>query len=102
MSEHEDPEGSLDGNQTRVNFDAPADLRKWPSYEGQRRTDGPGPYLIVAAPFDQCIREFMAKPALARHLYEIHTAPQPPLLPAVLTAEIVTQQARLRDLIKAV
>jgi hypothetical protein len=58
--------------------------------------------MIVAAPLDQCIREFMEKPALARHLYEIHTAPQPPLLPAVLSGEVVAELARLRDLIKAV
>jgi len=102
MSEYDAPEGSMDGNQTRIDFDAPAVLRKWPSYEGERRTDSTGPYLIVDATLDQCIRELMAKHSLARHLYEIHTEPQPPLIPAVLSAEIVAELARLRDMIKAV
>jgi hypothetical protein len=44
----------------------------------------------------------MAKPAKARHLYEIQTAPQLPLVPAVLSGEIVAELSRLWDLIKAV
>jgi hypothetical protein len=103
MSKPDDPsEGSVDGGEAHVDFDAPAVLRKWPSYQGERRTDSTGPYLIVDATLDQCIREFMAKPALARHLYEIHTAPQLSLVPAVLSGEIVTELARLWNLIKAV
>ena len=43
------------------------------------------------------IREFMAKPESARHLYEIHTASQPPMLTGVLVAEHVVELARLRD-----
>jgi hypothetical protein len=30
-------------------------------------------------------------------LYEIHTAPQPPLIDAVLSAEHIIELARLRD-----
>ena len=51
----------------------------------------------MAATLGECIQEFMAKPALARHLYEIRTAPQPPLVSAVLPGEIVAELARLRD-----
>ena len=61
-----------------INFEAPAVLRKWPSLNNQRRTEGPGPYLLIDGTLDECIREFMAKPAPMRHLYEIHTSPQPP------------------------
>jgi hypothetical protein len=85
------------GNEVQLKFDVPAVLRKWPSLENRRRTDGTGPYLVVDATLDECIREFMAKPASMRHLYEIHTAPQPPLVSAVLSGEIVAELARLRD-----
>jgi hypothetical protein len=79
---------------THVNFDAPAGLHKWPSFKNERRTDGSGPYLIVAATLGECVREFMARPSATRHLYEIQTAPQPPLVSAVLSGEIVAELAR--------
>jgi hypothetical protein len=87
----------MGGNEVQLKFDVPAVLRKWPSLENQRRTDGTGPYLVVDATLDECIREFMAKPATMRHLYEIHTAPQPPLVSAVLSGELVAELARPGD-----
>jgi hypothetical protein len=39
----------------------------------------------------------MAKPAPIRHLYEIHTSPQPLLVSAILSEEVVAELARLRD-----
>ena len=80
-----------------VNFDAPAILRKWPSRRNQRYIEGTGPYLLVDGTLGECLREFMAKPASMRHLYEIHTSPQPPLVNAVLSGEHVVELARLRD-----
>jgi hypothetical protein len=80
-----------------VNFEAPAILRKWPSLNGQRRIDSAGPYLLLDGTLDECIREFMAKPGPVRHLYEIHTSPQPPLVGAALSGEIITELERLRD-----
>jgi len=80
-----------------VNFDAVAVLRKWPSLHNERRTEGTGPYLIVDGTLDECIREFMAKPPSLRHLYEIHTAPQPPLVGAILSGEHIVELARLRE-----
>ena len=80
-----------------INFDAPAVLRKWPSLNNQRRADATSPYSLFDGTLDECIREFMAKPAAVRHLYEIHTSPQPPLVSAVLSGEIVVELARLRD-----
>ena len=80
-----------------VNFDAPAILRKWPSLNNQRRTARTGPYLLFDGTLDECIRELVAKPAHMRHLYEIHTSPQPPLVSAILSGEIVAELARLRD-----
>ena len=85
------------GPDPHVNFDAPASLRKWPSLNNQRRTDAAGPYLLFDGTLDECIRKFMAQPARVRHLYVIHTSPQPPLVGAVLSQEIVAELARLRD-----
>jgi hypothetical protein len=67
------------------------------SLNNQRRAIATGPYLLLDGTLDECIREFMAKPAPQRHLYEIHTAPQPPLVADVLSGEIVAELAQLRD-----
>jgi hypothetical protein len=88
----------IDGNETHVDFDKPAVLRKWPSLNNQRRTEGAGPYLLLEGTLDECIRKFMAEPAPMRHLYQIHTSPQPPLVGAVLSEEItVIGQHRADD-----
>ena len=52
---------------------------------------------LVDGTLEECIREFMAKPTTTRHLYEILTAPQPPLVSAVLSGEHIVELARLRD-----
>jgi hypothetical protein len=83
--------------EANVNFDAPAVLRKWPSLQNERRTEGTEPYLLLDGTLDECIREFMAKPSSVRHLYEIHTAPQPPLVTAVLSGDHIVELVRLRD-----
>jgi hypothetical protein len=79
-----------------IDFDSPATLRKWPSLNNQRRVDRPS-YLVAEGTLDQCLRDFMAKPESTRHLYEIHTAPQPPLVTAILSPEHIAELARLRD-----
>jgi hypothetical protein len=82
-----------------IDFNAAATLRKWPSLNNERVSASLGarPYLVVEATLDDCIRQFLAKPASQRHLYEIHTAPQTDLVSAVLSAEHVVEIARLRD-----
>jgi hypothetical protein len=80
-----------------VNFDAPAVLRKWPSLRTERRPGSAIPYLLVDGTLDQCIVNLMAKPARTRHLYEIHTSAQPPLVNRVLLEDAITELARLRD-----
>jgi hypothetical protein len=80
-----------------VNFDFPATLRKWPSLNNERLKEGTSAYLVFEGTLDECIKEFMAKPDSSRHLYEIHTAPQPPLLTGVLSGEHIVELARLRD-----
>jgi hypothetical protein len=86
-----------DRSETDVNFDAQAVLRKWPSLNNERRTEGTSPYLIVDGTLDECIREFIAKPVSTRHLYEIHTSPQSRLVSRVMSEEHIVELARLRD-----
>jgi hypothetical protein len=80
-----------------IDFNAPAVLRKWPSLKNERRTQSHGAYLVVDGTLNECIRSFMAKPVSIRHLYEVHTLPQPPLVEPVLSGEIVAELARLQD-----
>jgi len=87
----------MDGPEAPVRFVVPAILRKWPSLNNARRPDGRHPYLVIEGTLDECIREFMTKPESTRHLYEIQTAPQPPLVTEVLSAQHVVELARLRE-----
>ena len=89
----------MDGTVVEINFDAPAVLRKWPSLANERVSAALGarPYVVIEGTLDECIREFMSKPASQHHLYEIHTAPQADLVSAVLSAEHIVELARLRD-----
>jgi len=83
----------------RIDFDAPAILRKWPSLKGERITaaEGARPYVVVEGTLGHCIRQFMAKPTSQNHLYEIHTVPQGELVREILSAKLVLEIARLRD-----
>jgi hypothetical protein len=70
-----------------------------PSLKNERVSASLGarPYLVFDGTLDECIRQFMSKPASQHHLYEIHTAPQAELITAVLSTEQVVELARLRD-----
>jgi hypothetical protein len=83
----------------KIDFNAPAILRKWPSLKNERvpKSWGGIPYLIIDGSLDECIRELMTKPSAQHHLYEIHTKPQPPLVTEVLQAEHVVELIMLRD-----
>jgi hypothetical protein len=87
---------------TRIDFNALATLRKWPSIKNQRVSASLGarPYLIIEGTLDECIRKFMSQPKSQRHLYEIHTAPQSDLVSAILAADHVVELARLRDFLE--
>ena len=82
-----------------LDFDAPAILRKWPSLKNERISAalGASPYLVADGSLDECIRQFMSKPANQQHLYEIHTAPQGESIGGVLSPEQIVELARLRD-----
>jgi hypothetical protein len=88
---------------TGIDFNAPASLRKWPSHNGKRLTEDryPDPYLLIDSTLGECIKMFITKPASQRLLYEIHTAPQPPLVSAVIGAEHIEELATLRELFLA-
>ena len=79
-----------------MKFDAPAVLRKWPSLNNESISNA-RPYLVSDGTLDECIRQFMSKPASQHHLYDIRTAPQGELITAVLSVEQIVELARLRD-----
>jgi hypothetical protein len=81
---------------SKVNFGATASLRKWPSLGNQRREDRET-YLVLEDTLDQCITAFMEKPQATRHLYQIHTSPQPPLVTEILSPGHIVELARLRE-----
>ncbi|MBJ7408115.1 MAG: hypothetical protein JHD07_34480 [Bradyrhizobium sp.] len=81
---------------SKVDFGALAVLHKWPSLANQRQPDRE-PYQVIEGTLDQCISAFMQKPATTRHLYEIHTTAQPPLVTDILSPEHVIELSRLRE-----
>ena len=81
---------------SKVDFGVLAVLHKWPSLANQRQPDRE-PCQVVEGTLDQCISAFMQKPATTRHLYEIHTVAQPPLVTQVLSPEHVLELSRLRE-----
>lgn len=50
-------------------------------------------YLLLDDTLDECIQQFLAKPPHTRHLYEIRTSLQAPLVGTIVSAELV----HLRD-----
>jgi hypothetical protein len=83
-----------------LDFNARASLRKWPSLGNQRTGKAANPYLVLEGTLDECLRKLMAYVASSRHLYEIHTAPQPPWVQQVMAGETVAELAQLRDLVE--
>ena len=84
---------------TKIKFDTTAALRKWPSLKNERISASLGacPYTVFDGTLDECIRQFMSKPASQHHLYEIHTTPQAELITGLLSVERIVELARLRD-----
>ncbi|GMO13212.1 MULTISPECIES: hypothetical protein [unclassified Bradyrhizobium] len=82
--------------ESKVDFGALAALHKWPSLANERRPDRE-PYQISQGTLDECISAFMKKPAATRHLYEIRTVAQPPLVTGILSPEHVIELSRWRE-----
>ncbi|MCK1740012.1 hypothetical protein IVA80_03735 [Bradyrhizobium sp. 139] len=81
---------------SKVDFGALAALHKWPSLANQRRPDRAS-YQVSEGTLDECISAFMAKPSTTRHLYEIRTAAQPPLVTDILSPDHIAELSRLRE-----
>ena len=81
-------------------YDAPADLKKWPSLNNQRLTSKP-PYLVYNGTLADCIRQLLAKPIKQICLYDIVTEPQPifdkPVLSPADAAEIAMRKDFPKD-----
>ncbi|WP_291851302.1 hypothetical protein [Bradyrhizobium sp.] len=82
-----------------VRFDVPAKVRKWPSLNNSRREGGTGPYFVLEGTLEECIKNFMARPEGTRHLYDIKTIPQPPLIAEIINAEQVVELVRMRRIL---
>ena len=84
-----------------MDFAAPAVLKKWPSRNNERVKDKDAqwltPYLVLDGTLDECLTKLLKQPVGQRHLYEIHTASQGELIPAVISSELAAEIARLRD-----
>jgi hypothetical protein len=82
----------------KVDFEAPAELRKWISLRNERVSGvANSPYLVVAGTLSECITRFVEKPVSQHHLYEIYTKAPPPLVTNVLQGDHIIELARLRD-----
>jgi hypothetical protein len=91
-----DNDASTAHSSDHVNFSAPASLRKWPSLGNQRRGEAANPYLVLDGTLNECLRKLRAYAASTRHLYEIHTAPQPPMVREIMAGETVAELTRLQ------
>jgi hypothetical protein len=81
----------------KINFDAPASLKKWPSVRNARRDDSP--YPNQEGTLIECIEALLSKPASTHPLYEVHTNAQDTWVKAVLSAQHVYELMRLRKLL---
>jgi hypothetical protein len=78
-------------------YDAPADLKKWPSLNNRRLDGNSRPYLVFNGTLAECIRELMAKPIKVIPLYDIVTEPQPAFEQTVLSPADAAEIAMRRD-----
>jgi hypothetical protein len=69
------PEPGTFAENIPIAYDAPADLKKWPSLNNQRVTSKT-PYMVYNTLAD-CIRQLLAKPIKQISLYDIVTERQP-------------------------
>ena len=87
----------------KVSFTAVASLRKWPSVKGQKLAESkyPTPYTLLEGTLGECLQEFMRKPPTQRHLYEIRTPPQDPLVSEIVLGAQALELAQLYKFLNA-
>jgi hypothetical protein len=78
-------------------YGAPADLKKWPSLNGQRLNGKSQPYLVFNGTLAQCVQELLNKPLKSISLYDIVTAPQPSFNQTVLSPGDAAEIAMRKD-----
>ena len=83
-----------------IAYDAPADLKKWPSLNNQRVTTK-APYLVHTGTLADCIRELLAKPLKQIPLYDIMTGRQAAFESGVLSPGDAAEIAMRKDFPKA-
>src|ERR1700759_4963641 len=87
-------------------YDAPADLKKWPSLNSERLRGKGQPYLVFNGTLAECIRELMKKPLKSISLYDIVTQTQPSFDQTVLSpgdaAEIAMRNDFPKDLLPGI
>jgi hypothetical protein len=79
-----------------ISYDAPADLKKWPSLNNQRVTSKK-PYLVHSGTLADCIRALLAKPVKQISLYDVVTEPQQAFASGVLSPGDAAEIAMRRD-----
>lgn len=80
-----------------IAYDAPAELKKWPSLKGERLKDKGPPYLVYNGTLAECVRELLAKPIKGISLYDIMTEPQPAFDQTVLSPGDAAEIAMRED-----
>jgi hypothetical protein len=81
----------------RIAYNAPAELKKWPSLKGQRLKDRGSPYLVYNGTLAECVRELLAKPIRGISVYDIVTVPQPAFEKGVLSPGDAAEIAMRKD-----
>ena len=84
-----------------IAYDAPAELKKWPSLKGERQKDHGPPYLVYNGTLADCVRELMGKPVKGISLYDIMTKPQAAFEQTVLSPGDAAEIAMRKDFPKA-
>jgi hypothetical protein len=79
-----------------IAYDAPADLKKWPSLKNER-VARKTPYLVYNGTLADCIRELLAKPIKQISLYDIVTERQPAFDGNVLSPGDAAEIAMRKD-----
>ena len=80
-----------------IAYDAPAELKKWPSLNNKRINGSTLPYSVFQGTLADCVRELMAKPIKGISLYDIVTEPQPAFEQTVLSPGDAAEIAMRKD-----
>jgi hypothetical protein len=89
-------ETSMFKENIRINFDARAELKKWPSLNNQRRSSTP-PYMVFSGTLAECVRTLMTKPVKSISLYDIVTSAQAAFDQTVLSPADAAEIAMRED-----